>query len=93
MAELLETHCTFVDSWSDPCITNTMLRCFGRNAAIRQEEIRFMNEIVASGMRVLYREADDFELSALSFILAACNSNGGEGTNQGSERTKGSSIL
>ena len=66
MAELLETHCTFVDSWSDPCITNTMLRCFGRNAAIRQEEIRFMNEIVASGMRVLYREADDFELSTLS---------------------------
>jgi hypothetical protein len=66
MAELIETHCTFVDSWSDIRITNTMLRCFGRNAAIRQEGIRFMNEIGASGMRVLYREADDFELSTLS---------------------------
>jgi predicted GIY-YIG superfamily endonuclease len=66
MSELLRTHCTFVDSWSDPHITNTMLRCFGKNAAIRQEGIRFMNEIGASGVRVLYREADDFELSTLS---------------------------
>jgi predicted GIY-YIG superfamily endonuclease len=66
MKELLLTHCTFVDSWSDPRITDTMLRCFGRNAAIRKEAKRFMNEIVSSGRRVLYREADDFELSTLS---------------------------
>jgi hypothetical protein len=63
MAELIERHCTFVDSWSDSCITATMLRCFGKRAAIQQEGIRFMSEIGASGMRVLYREADDFELS------------------------------
>ena len=66
MAELIERHCTFVDSWSDSRITATMLRCFGKRAAIRQEGIRFMSEIGASGMRVLYREADDFELSTLS---------------------------
>jgi predicted GIY-YIG superfamily endonuclease len=66
MTELLLTHCTFVDSWSDPRITDTMLRCFGRNAAIRHEAKRFMNEVVASGRRVLYREADDYELSTLS---------------------------
>lgn len=66
MAELLLTHCTFVDSWSDPLIMKMMLRCFGRNAAIRQEAKHFMAEIVASGMRVLYHESDDFELSTLS---------------------------
>ena len=65
-AELLETHCTFVDSWSDPRITSTMLRCFGKKSAIRQESIRFMNEIEASGRRILYRQADDYELCTLS---------------------------
>jgi predicted GIY-YIG superfamily endonuclease len=66
MARLLETHCTFVESFSDPRITNTKLRCFAKNAAIRQEEVRFMNDIGSSGLRVLYHEADDFELSTLS---------------------------
>jgi hypothetical protein len=66
MKELVLRHCTFVGSWSDPRITDTMLRCFGRNAAIRKEAKHFMNEIVSSGRRVLYCEADHFELSTLS---------------------------
>jgi predicted GIY-YIG superfamily endonuclease len=66
LSELLERHCTFVESWSDASITPTMLRCFGKKAAIRQEGLRFMNEIGSSGRTVLYREADDFELSNLS---------------------------
>jgi len=39
---------------------------FWKKTAIRQEGIRFMNEIEASGRRILYRQADDFELSTLS---------------------------
>jgi hypothetical protein len=58
LSELLERHCTFVESWSDPSIPPTMLRCFGKKAAIWQEGIRFMNEIGSSGRTVLYREAD-----------------------------------
>jgi predicted GIY-YIG superfamily endonuclease len=66
LSELIERNCTFVESWSDPGINPTMLRCFGRKEAIRKEGIRFMNEIGSSGRTVLYREANDFELSNLS---------------------------
>ena len=64
--QLLSDNCTFVDTWDDPIITSSMLRVFGKHAAVRIAERKLLAQLEASNQQVQRSVARDYQLSLQS---------------------------
>ena len=60
--QLLGDHCTFVDSWDDPCITTNVFRLFGKHAAALAAETAFLHKVqVEHGAACIACHAEDLQ--------------------------------
>ena len=64
--QLLSDNCTFVDTWDDPIITSSILRVFGKHAAVRIAETKLLAQLEASNQQMQCSIARDYQLSLQS---------------------------